>query len=57
MTHQEKETLKCDACGEEVPASEIRHLRLKTCCSYQQVPLCKACWDEMHRKPRLDSIP
>jgi hypothetical protein len=50
MTYQVKETVKCDACGKEVPASEIRYLRLKTCCSYRQKPLCKACWDGMHKK-------
>jgi hypothetical protein len=50
MSYQVKETVKCDACSKEVSASEIRHLRLKTCCSYRQVPLCKVCWDEMHKK-------
>lgn len=55
MTYQVNETVKCDVCGEEVPASEIRHLRLKACCSYRQVPLCKACWEEIHKKSRRDS--
>jgi hypothetical protein len=50
MNYQVKETVKCDVCSKEVPVSEIHRLRLKTCCSYRQVPLYKACWDEIHKK-------
>lgn len=32
-----KKTVKRNACGKEVPAFEVRHLRLKTCCSHWQV--------------------
>ena len=45
-----EEIVECDACGKKVPRSEIRHLRLKTCCSYRRVPVCQACWNEMHKK-------
>lgn len=39
-------SIKCDACRNEFPQSEIRFMSLKMCCKVEQVPLCKDCWEK-----------
>ncbi len=50
MVYKEKEMVKCDACGKKLPKKEIKSLRLKTCCSYRQVSVCKDCGNKLQKK-------
>ena len=40
-------TTKCDACSKTLLKKDSRYLRLKTCCSYKQVPVCTDCWNKL----------
>ena len=46
----EKKELKCEGCGKVTDKAEIQYVQIQGCCSTQNVPLCKDCWEEFHKK-------
>lgn len=47
------DTMKCDACQQEVPQQEIRRMTMRVCCNVVRMPLCKECWERFGKKMNI----
>lgn len=50
---EEKKEIHCKGCGKMVDSDKIRHIQIKTCCSMQNIPLCKSCWEKHHGQKKI----